>query len=93
MEIETRIKIWEGAKEDLYTGKYAFICQALVDRYWNHFKVFISVYEAFELFPEALKYEPKIKRSTNIWFTVDEVGCKKRIEICNKVIKELKAQL
>ena len=93
MELKTRIKIWEGAKDDLYTGKYAFICQALVDGYWKHFKVFILVHEAFGLFPEALKHEPKIKRSTNIWFPVDEAGCKKRIEVCNKVIKELKSQL
>ena len=93
MELETRIEIWERAKYELTIRREDYICRALAVGLWMHLRAEVLISKAFKVFPEALKYEPESKRTTNVWFSVDEDGRQKRIEICNKVIKELKSQL
>ena len=93
MELETRIKIWEGAKHGLETKRYQFICESLAFEHDKAIGGNLGVSTAFETFPEAYNYEPDVKYSETVWFDIDMKGQKKRIAICNKVIKELKSQL
>ncbi len=90
MTDKERIRILKKAKELISNNYYTFLCPAL-----NHVlnrKVYTTLlYSAFEVFPELIKYKPKIEGLHGAWFGGSK-GKDIRIETLNSLIKELKAK-
>ncbi len=80
-----RIKILEIARKGIAQGVYNFICEALSDIMNCDMNMII-----FDRFPELVKHKPVKRDLLRAWW--DENQIKRRINVLDSVITEIKAK-